>query len=150
MIMASNGWQYTLDSQYVRADMKLNHEEMMSMVEDLDAMRQSVNLHDTGDMPAEIYHHIEQAELRVLTHMFGKVHAGTVMRHVVESVESISDILQYERESAEHDVIDVEPTGWACKRCDGPAPTGVGYKLNVAAIADIDSCMCGYSRMPQS
>ena len=43
------------------------------------------------------------------------------------------------------------PTGYICKKCEGPAPVGVGYVLhgdvrtNPAEAAKITACPCGQS-----
>ena len=51
---------------------------------------------------------------------------------------------------AETAILDAEhPTGYACKRCGGPAPIGVGYYLYrslPAGGADLQRCGCGYSQ----
>lgn len=42
-------------------------------------------------------------------------------------------------------------TGYVCKRCNGPAPMGVGYAFQslpgVVASLSIDACPCGYSML---
>lgn len=41
-------------------------------------------------------------------------------------------------------------TGYICKRCGGPAPTGIGYAATGAAAAKksaaLSQCKCGYSK----
>lgn len=43
-------------------------------------------------------------------------------------------------------------TGYICKRCGGPAPTGIGYAVTGAAVAKgsaaLSQCGCGYSLKP--
>ena len=42
---------------------------------------------------------------------------------------------------------DSEGTGYACKRCGGPSPVGVGFKLATpTTITNISECACGHSR----
>lgn len=46
----------------------------------------------------------------------------------------------------------VHPTGYTCKRCNTPAPVGIGYAVtgpNIATAtpaATITTCECGYAR----
>lgn len=48
----------------------------------------------------------------------------------------------------------VHPTGYTCKRCDTPAPVGIGYAVTgpniiVSEYADtIIACDCGHSALP--
>lgn len=41
-------------------------------------------------------------------------------------------------------------TGFICKKCEGPAPEGIGYiadgKQHAQASKNITTCPCGYSQ----
>lgn len=37
-------------------------------------------------------------------------------------------------------------TGYVCKKCNGPAPVGIGYATSEPATGDVETCPCGYSR----
>lgn len=94
-------WEKILDKQYKRDDYTMTREEIRALADELDLMRQSVNVHNRGAFPGSIYEQIQSAELGVLAELYGKRQAGKIMEFVIDCGEPIQHALNYLRNEAE-------------------------------------------------